>query len=97
MPIEVTADTTITAIGVTRSTRNYTVQIKLPTNAYSTYISTSSTATSGTTVTSATSVAYSSSTYYGFVKIASSVMLQYSPNANWQYVKTSGSYEYYKV
>lgn len=93
----ITSDKTVSAGGVTSSTRNYTVQIKLPTNASSTYISTSATATSGTTVTSATSVKYNSSTYYGFVKIASSVMLQYSPNANWEYVKTRGGYEYYKV
>jgi hypothetical protein len=61
---------------------SFTVQIKVPTNAYSTYISTSSTATSGTDVSSPVTIDSSTSTYYGFVKIASSVMLQYNPNAN---------------
>lgn len=94
---DVNTTSLFTISGITSSTRKYTVQIKVPTNAYSTYISTSSTATSGTGVSSATAVSYTSSTYYGFVKVTSSVMMQYDPNPNWQHIKTSGGYEYYRV
>lgn len=93
----VTRDMTINAPSGVKALRKYTVKIVATTGVSSTFISTSSTAKSGTDTTKGASMEYSTTTYYGFVKVANSTVLQNTMPTTWERVGIIGSYTIYKV
>jgi hypothetical protein len=88
---------TVNAPSGSVTTNKYTVKIVATTGVSSTFISTRSTATSGTDTTSGASMSYSTTTYYGFVKVANSTVLQNTMPTTWERIGISGSYTIYKV
>lgn len=88
---------TITAPSGSTTTNKYTVKIVATTGVSSTFISTSATAKSGTDTTSGASMSYSTTTYYGFVKVANSTVLANTMPTTWEHIGISGSYTIYKV